>query len=222
MNTYEIEIKSLLGEKEYADTLRSQLLEKGAHKTSQNNQINHYFINGSFDTLLKSVQHLFLSDQLLVLKNIITQGSKHSVRTREVNSEVKLVIKSSVDDTSSENGIARMEFEENVAISIGELDELLIQSGFEYQAKWSREREEYELDTITVTLDKNAGYGWLTEFERVVGEDEDFDKVQEEIKNLMNDFGLVELDQNRLARMFDYYNDNWEDYYGTNKVFTIE
>ena len=34
--------------------------------------------------------------------------------------------------------------------------------------------------------------------------------------------GLVELDQDRLARMFEFYNSNWEDYYGTDNVFIVE
>jgi hypothetical protein len=38
----------------------------------------------------------------------------------------------------------------------------------------------------------------------------------------MSEIGLVELPQDRLARMFEYYNNNWEDYYGTEKVFNIE
>lgn len=222
MTTYEIEIKSLLGEQENADVLREQLIEKGAHKTSENSQLNHYFINGDFDALLVSVEHLFSDDQLVLLKKIITEGKSHSVRTREVKGEVKLVVKSSVDTTSSDNGVSRMEFEETVPLSLVELDELLLDAGFSYQAKWSRQREEYLLNDVTITLDKNAGYGWLTEFERVVKEDEDFQKVQSEIKQLMGEFGLVELDQGRLSRMFDHYNTHWEEYYGTDKVFTIQ
>lgn len=222
MTTYEIEIKSLLGEQEHADKLRNQLEEKGARKTSENTQINHYFINGDYEALLASVEHLFSDEQLIHLKKIITEGTSHSIRTREVDGVVKLVVKSSVDSTTSDNGIARMEFEENVPISIDELDEILINTGFEYQAKWSRQREEYLLNDVNITLDKNAGYGWLTEFERVVKEDEDFAEVQVQIKQLMDEFGLVELDQDRLARMFEHYNSNWEEYYGTDKVFTIE
>lgn len=222
MTSYEIEIKSLLGEQERADVLREQLIERGAQKTSENSQLNHYFIDGDFSALLGSVENLFSEAQLTLLKKIITEGKSHSIRTREVDEKVMLVVKSSVDDTSSDNGVSRMEFEETVPLTLSELDELLIKAGFSYQAKWSRQREEYLLNDVTITLDKNAGYGWLTEFERVVKEDEDINEVQAEIKQLMDEFGLVELDQNRLARMFEHYNTNWEDYYGTDKVFTIE
>jgi len=39
---------------------------------------------------------------------------------------------------------------------------------------------------------------------------------------LMAELGVAELPQDRLARMFDFYNQNWPDYYGTDKTFTIE
>jgi len=39
---------------------------------------------------------------------------------------------------------------------------------------------------------------------------------------MVESLGYHELDQARLARMFDFYNKNWRDYYGTEKVFTVE
>jgi hypothetical protein len=38
----------------------------------------------------------------------------------------------------------------------------------------------------------------------------------------MTELDVVELEQDRLARMFSFYNANWPDYYGTEKVFIIE
>jgi hypothetical protein len=38
----------------------------------------------------------------------------------------------------------------------------------------------------------------------------------------MQELGVDELAQDRLARMFAHYNQNWPDYYGTDKTFTIE
>jgi len=34
--------------------------------------------------------------------------------------------------------------------------------------------------------------------------------------------GVQELPNARLERMFTYYNQHWQEYYGTDKVFTIE
>ena len=116
----------------------------------------------------------------------------------------------------------RMEFEEPVNISLDELDKLVLSAGYEYQAKWSREREEYEYKGANVCLDCNAGYGYLAEFEKIVHDEALADKVREEIDVIMAELDVVELSQERLARMFDFYNQNWPDYYGTDRTFTIE
>jgi len=132
------------------------------------------------------------------------------------------VVKVSVDDTTSENGIARMEFEEAIPLSIEALDALVLSAGFSYQAKWSRQREEYLCKGINVTLDRNAGYGWLAEFELVVDSPEQVAKAEHDIRNLMQILFVPELKQDRLTRMFTYYNEHWQEYYGTDKVFNIE
>ena len=98
----------------------------------------------------------------------------------------------------------------------------MLESGYHYQAKWSREREEYEYKGANVCLDKNAGYGYLAEFEKIVTDEAEVDAVREELDELMAELGVMELDQGRLARMFAHYNDNWPEYYGTNKTFIIE
>lgn len=222
MLEYEIEIKSLLGSQENADNFRRHILEKGAQKTGENSQLNHYFVGGDFETLLSLMKSHLSDDQYQKLQAIVEQGQAHSIRTRDVDGSVKLVIKASVDDRTSENGIARMEFEEIVNMSMNELDQLLLDSGFEYQAKWSRRREEYQLNDVAISLDKNAGYGWLTEFEMVLKEGDDRHEAESHIRGLMDVCNVVELDQERLARMFDFYNSNWKDYYGTDNIFTIE
>ena len=43
-NQYEIEIKSLLGEKKNADILRDKLTSKNVSLKSQHKQLNHYFV----------------------------------------------------------------------------------------------------------------------------------------------------------------------------------
>lgn len=219
---YEIEIKSLLGEEKKANTLRDSLIEKGAVVKSKNSQLNHYFINGDFDKLLIDMEGKFSDEKYLLFKKIINDGESISTRTREIDGVVKLVLKASIDDTTSENGIARMEFEERVDMNLDDLDKALIDSGFVYQAKWSRDREEYLLNNVNICLDKNAGYGWLAEFEMIIGENDDKDETESYLRKFMSNFDVMELQQDRLARMFDHYNNNWRDYYGTNNIFNIE
>jgi adenylate cyclase class IV len=131
-------------------------------------------------------------------------------------------VKASIDEGTSANTVKRMEFEEPVAITLEDLDALLLTAGFTYQAKWSREREEYAYKGASVCLDKNAGYGYLAEFEKIVHNEEETDTVRMEIDELMSELQVFELDQDRLARMFAHYNANWPEYYGTDNVFVIE
>jgi predicted adenylyl cyclase CyaB len=222
MSLYEIEIKSLLGNKRRADNLRTKLNERGGKLLAQNRQLNHYFVISNVEKFKRKLEKHISEDKKELFKKVLEKGSDFSIRTRDTNGEVKLVVKTSIGDDTSSNGVSRMEFEDNMDMSLDELDKLLLAAGLKYQAKWSREREEYKLGDTNICLDKNAGYGYLVEFERVVPEKSMADSVEGELLDLMRGFGVEELPQDRLERMFSYYNDNWMDYYGTDKVFNVK
>ncbi len=224
MHAYEIEIKSLLGSTEKAQDIRNKMrvLDPNTTLTKENKQLNHYFINGDMAKLCEYVLPLFAEKEQKRLKKIASEGKEFSIRSRQQNDRILLVIKASIDDTTSANGIARIEFEEPVQKTLAGLDELLLSAGFVYQAKWSREREEYLCKGVTVCLDKNAGYGYVAEFEKMVDSADHAPVVQKELRDFMAELGADELPQDRLERMFSHYNKNWRDYYGTEKIFTIE
>ena len=222
---YEVEIKTLLGSKENADNFIENLensVEK-LEKKGENSQLNHYFMKWDHEKLSGNLEDKVPLDKLQSLKSILETSGKHSVRTRFVGGNSILVVKLSVDDTSSSNGIQRIEWEEVfIGMPIDDLDAILLESDFEYQAKWSRERVEYEFDNITVCLDKNAGYGYLAEFEMVIANPEETQRAEDNLRVIMARVGVKELDQERLGRMFAHYNENWRDYYGTEKTFNID
>jgi adenylate cyclase class IV len=224
MHGYEIEIKTLLGSRKNADALLSKMqkLDSDLKELGEHKQLNHYFINGDTTLLYRNVVQCISEPDKKKFKNICQQTKDFSVRTRQADGDVLIVIKASVDDTSSENGTARIEFESKVDISLEELDKLVLDSGFEYQAKWSRERQEFKYKGMNVTIDKNAGYGYIAEFEKVIGDPAQVENTKTAIRDSVAILGIEELNQDRLARMFDYYNANWQDYYGTEKVFNIE
>jgi predicted adenylyl cyclase CyaB len=223
MSHFEVEIKSLLGEKAQADALKEKMrsLDPNLKQIAENKQLNHYFTGGDVSALYQKVEHLYKGEEHAKLQKVIERGSNFSVRTRQRDDEVLLVVKAAIDAGDSANTVQRIEFEEPVAVSLTELDELVLSSGFSYQAKWSREREEYEYRDATVCIDKNAGYGYLAEFEKIVADESDVSKVHRELEALMAELGAVELSQDRLARMFEHYNQHWSDYYGTDKTFVI-
>ncbi len=224
MAHFEIEIKSLLGEKPVAEALKTKMSELDPNTvcTSKNVQLNHYFEGGDILALYEVTKQLFNDEQQAKFHKIAELGTDFSIRTRQRDEAVLLVVKAAVDGGTSANAVSRLEFEEVVDVPLTELDALLIEAGYSYQAKWSREREEYAYKGATVCIDRNAGYGYLAEFEKVVPHGETVDGVRAELETLMAELGAEELPQDRLARMFAHYNANWSDYYGTDKTFSIE
>lgn len=224
MSHYEIEIKSLLGERKNAEALKSTMCERdpACACVSQHKQLNHYFKDGDITELFEAVKQFFSGETLKKLERTIEKGEQFSIRSRQKDDEVLLVVKASMDEGTSENTISRMEFEEPVPVSLEELDRRILDAGFVYQAKWSREREEYSYKGANVCIDRNAGYGYLAEFEKMTDDEEEIGAVRKELEAMMAELGVEELPQDRLARMFDHYNENWSAYYGTDKTFTLE
>ena len=224
MSHFEIEIKSLLGSKKEADAVKEKmrLLDPAMTLLSTNSQLNHYFEGGDVEKLFSATKHFFTAEILKKFETLITKGKNFSIRTRQRDAEVLLVLKVSIDDNTSENGVLRMEFEEVVPVTLVEIDQILLEAGFTYQAKWSREREEFTYKGITVCFDKNAGYGYLAEFEKVIHDENEVSETRILLDGIMNELGVIELGQERLARMFAHYNKNWVEYYGTDKTFNIE
>jgi len=241
MPNFEIELKSLLGTQENATSFLNKLKSADQHLqlTSKNSQLNHYFIGGDINRLSIFIHEYLDEFEAQDFHHLVNEGSNFSVRTRQLDNQVILVIKASVDQTTSSNGTARIEFEKKFEnMSLVDLDQLLLDTDFMYQAKWSRQREEYEFHlprnfksetklsqtpkSITVCLDKNAGYGYLTEFELVLTDGSEAESGKVFLRDLIKFLGIQELPQDRLERMFAYYNANWADYYGTDKTFNVE
>jgi adenylate cyclase class IV len=224
MSQYEIEVKSLLVSKENAEALKSALADKGfdinSPKTSS--QLNHYFTYEHLEAFHEKVLPYIPEEKKESFSETMANGSNFSIRTREANGETLLVVKASLGSDSSSNGVARKEFEIGVPLTLQELDQLLLDAGLKYQAKWSRQREAYSRGSVVVCLDKNAGYGYLAEFEKIIDNPLLVDPTREELLTLMGEVGAEELSQERLERMFAYYNEHWPEYYGTDKTFTVE
>lgn len=236
---FEIEIKSLLGSRERVDELKRRLVQLfPALKTlPPHKQRNHYFVAPRDVRVVEAaVAPLYSSKEKRAELSRIISGAtgEVSIRTREADlpapsqearqagGKVFFILKASIGDDSSANGVSRIEFEEPVNLTLEELDEKLLDAGLSYQAKWSREREHYDLGNVHVTVDKNAGYGYLAEFEKMIDDGREAEYAKQELKALMAELNCQELDQNRLERMFKFYNEHWQEYYGTEKTFTVE
>jgi len=226
MPSCEIEIKSLLGSRERAERLREDMraFDPSLRLVGRSSQLNHYFVGGDTTKLKDVLMRKFSAEEQKKFSDILERGKDFSIRTRLIDGEKLLfVLKASLDEGTSHNTVSRLEFETAIpGMSIEELDRLLLDAGFSYQAKWSREREEYSYKGATVCLDKNAGYGYLAEFEKVLDDEKGIPAAKRELLELMRQLGAEELPQERLERMFSFYNAHWPQYYGTEKVFVVE
>src|SRR3989344_305250 len=153
MANYEIEIKSLIGDRGRADELVAKMQDSDPNFISlgKHKQLNHYFIKGDIKALKSKLAAHLPADKQSQIDKLIRQTKDCSVRTRWADGKVIFVIKATVDDTTSSNGTARREFESEINLKLEELDQMLLNCGFEYQAKWSREREEYKYKNLSVS-----------------------------------------------------------------------
>lgn len=101
------------------------------------------------------------------------------------------------------------------------LDEILTALGFKYDTKWYRKRKEYKYKNFTITIDFNAGYGWVTEIEQTVragGEE----KAKQEILDLAKTIGVKPATKELFNKMYNFYKKNWPHYIKTKSTFDID
>lgn len=203
-------------------------------------QKNHYFYPSS-PVLLQNFQWPRWECIPAFSYSDFDKATSVSVRTRYVNNEsfqkTLLVVKAALDGGDASNGSKRVEGEYLFPTDQDTLDAFLLLAGFSLQAKWSRVRESYEYVLkensyinhlmgevfVSLSLDRNAGYGYLAEVEVSTDYEyaspEDLSKVA---SNLIGLTGFQVMDDTLLDAMFAYYNKHWKNYYGTDKTFRIE
>lgn len=224
MNQFEVEVKVLLQTDEKA-RLVEDILYRNYAQTSflwENVQQNFYYEWGKIEDLFIKIKNHIPTSEYSQLEDILFRWKKHSIRLRKANEDVIFIVKAVADDTWAVNGIARVEFEQVINASMEEIDLLILSAWFHHQSKWSRYRKIFQYKDFVVSLDKNAWYGRVAEFERLVNERSLIDSAKEEIRTELQFLGLEELPQDRLQRMFEYYSQRWPEYYGSQKYFTIE
>jgi len=220
---YEIEIKSLLPDQKAADELIERVTRKDStiELVSEQHQLNHYFKEGDLASLIETMKDHLSTKQLDLIRDIAARAVHINVRARLRNDTVLLIVKGSLDDASAAHSHQRMEFEEPVDMPIDELDELILSSGWQLEAKWQADRKIYRALGLTIDMVKTPGYGYLVEFERVVSDDTARDEAHSQVIAVMKSLNAEELANDRLERMFAYYNEHWQEYYGTDKAFTV-
>lgn len=203
--------------------IKQRLADIGAMYVDTQSMINIYYSYSDLAKALHSFRKHFEEsewDQIRTLAQ--SQADSVSIRVREVNSTVvSLIVKASLNSQSHHNGNHRIEIEVFPKVSCAELDEALLANGAVHLSKWSRVRETYSLGDITICIDKNSGYGYIVEIE-IASPDIDEKEAQHKTSAVAHQLNITELDPLRLERMFEYYNQNWQEYFGTEKTFVIK
>ena len=79
------------------------------------------------------------------------------------------------------------------------------------EIKWLRERKQFNWDNIKVCLDHTKGYGHIIEFEKIINNDEEKEKVFEEIKQKMASLGINISSKEEFNEKFNEYKKNWRE-----------
>lgn len=221
---YEIEIKTLLGSQQKSNELLAKVINRDPETklVSEQKQLNHYYHGGDLAKLATTVAQYLSPEQTLALGDIAQRATHINVRTRKKNDTVLLIVKGSLDNTSAAHSHQRMEFEAEVPLTIDKLDNLVATSGWQLEAKWQADRKIYETMGLTLDMFFTPGYGYVAEFEKVVQSDTERAAAHQQLIDVMESLGVKELPNDRLERMYAYYNQHWAEYYGTDKVFTVD
>src|SRR3989344_8339520 len=85
MQSYEVEIKALLGSVERAEALRDALkaVDPECAIASHNKQLNHYFEGGTLEKLAETVSAHLSEESRAKLADLAGRAKEFSVRTRE-------------------------------------------------------------------------------------------------------------------------------------------
>ncbi len=221
----EIEIKYLLADEGERDKLVDELNKHyPSSKVVRSSVVISYFFKptkSKFEILNFTKEILSTSD-CNQLKNLIENSSEIDVRARSIDDIVYFVVKGAAEGDDPVHAVHRLEFETIIDLPLEELGKMIESAGVELASKWSSKRIFYELDAnISMNTEFVSGYGYKAEIEVLI-EDDESEAVIEEIRQTAAKLNLDEADQKLFGRMYEYYNQHWQEYFNTDKVFPDE
>ena len=220
---YEVEIKCLVKDAEQAEHIPEAIrrLGYGLERKAEYNQLNDYYIDGDIAKLADKLQGVIDEAQRKVLLDIIAEHDTFSVRARQNNDTVLFIVKAATG-TSANHASQRAELETPVKLSLDELKDVITGCGYAVQARWMAHRVLYRVSNgIVFDSIFSPGYGYQAEFELLV-DASDKANAETRVRDFARELGQEPVDPERVARMFDYYNQHWQEYYGTQKTFHID
>lgn len=220
---YEVEIRCLIPNPDQAKNLPAEIEKLGltTDKTAEYSQLNDYYVDGDIHQLAQNLNGVIAKAEAKLLADIVKGHNTFSVRARQNNDDVLFIVKATTGG-SANHGVQRAEFEVPVTQSLDQLKDIITGSGYSVQARWMAHRTLYRISNgITLNSYFCAGYGYGAEFELLVEAGQQVN-AETRVRDFVQQLGLEPVDPEFMERMFAYYNAHWQEYYGTEKVFTLE
>lgn len=219
----EIEKKYLIKDLKSRDELVSKLYEKFPKLDhSGRKTIISYFYERGIDKkkIITAATKMLNADKLAELNAILVNSTEQVVKCRSIDDVNYFTVKGSGSGEDPVHAVNRLEFEVSLELELEEINHLLQEAGINIVSKWSSVRDFYDLDsTIKADIEFVAGYGYKAEFEILINDGESPDLVIKLLDELAGSLGLVEANGKLLAKMYEYYNNHWQEYFKTDKVF---
>lgn len=100
-------------------------------------------------------------------------------------------------------------------------DKIFTSLGFKYDTKWYRVRKEYRYKDFNISIDFNAGYGWIAEIEKIVRKGHE-EKAKKDILQLARIVNIKPASKSLFDKMYKYYKNNWPYYFDSKTTFDIK
>lgn len=173
------------------------------------------------EQVLQVGRKLLKKEQLAELTKLVKQCDELMVKCRSIDNVKYFTVKGASSGEDVVHATNRMELEVELDKELETINKIIVSSGIKLVSKWSSVRDFYVLENkLKADIEFVAGYGHKAELELVINDGESSEEAVAVIDELANKLGLFYASDELMGRMYKYYNQHWEEYFNTDKVFS--
>lgn len=219
----EIEKKYLLKDQAARDAFVSQLKDRfpGFTHNGTKTVISYFYERANKEQVLAAGQELLQGKELADFTKLVKQMSDISVRCRSINETNYFVVKGAAEGEDAVHTANRLEFEAVMTQDLEEINAVITGAGIVLASKWSSKRDFYELDNgVNANAEFVSGYGYKAELEVITQDEGAAEQAQRDIDHIAEKLDLFYATDTLMGRMYDYYNQHWQEYFNTQDTFS--
>ena len=220
----EIEKKYLLKDKTEREALVKNLqalYPKMALKGTKTVISYFYEKAQSKDQILAAGKALLDEEQLAALSELVEKCDEIMVKCRSIDDTKYFAVKGAASGEDAVHAANRMEYEVILDQDLESINQAIVSAGIVLVSKWSSLRDFYSLDqNLKADIEFVAGYGHKAELELVIPDGDSVETAVATIDQLADKLGLYYASEALMGRMYNYYNQHWQDYFNTDNVFS--